>query len=60
MRPFVPVADREWVQALWAATLPLAWPVLPAGIAVLGMGWWPRPGQAWLGSLPWTWRGASR
>jgi hypothetical protein len=38
MRPFVPVADREWVPALWAAALPEAWPVLPAGIAMVADG----------------------
>ena len=38
MRPFVPVADREWVEALWRAALAPAWPLLPAGIAMLGDG----------------------
>ena len=35
MRPLAPVADREWVEQLWAAALPPAWPPLPAGIALL-------------------------
>jgi GNAT superfamily N-acetyltransferase len=35
MRPLAPVADREWVEQLWAAALPPAWPPLPAGIAML-------------------------
>jgi len=35
MRPLAPVADREWVEQLWAAALPPAWPLLPAGIARL-------------------------
>jgi GNAT superfamily N-acetyltransferase len=35
MRPLAPAADREWVEQLWAAALPPAWPPLPAGIAML-------------------------
>ena len=35
MRPLVPVADRGWVEELWAAALPPSWPPLPAGIALL-------------------------
>jgi GNAT superfamily N-acetyltransferase len=35
MRPLAPVADRGWVEELWAVALPPAWPPLPAGIAML-------------------------
>jgi GNAT superfamily N-acetyltransferase len=38
IRPFVPVADREWVQRLWVAAMPPSWPLLPAGIAMLADG----------------------
>lgn len=35
IRSFVPLADREGVEELWAAAMPAAWPLLPAGIAQL-------------------------
>jgi GNAT superfamily N-acetyltransferase len=35
MRPLAPSADRGWIEELWAAALPPAWPPLPAGIALL-------------------------
>jgi beta-N-acetylhexosaminidase len=38
IRPFVPAADREAVAQLWTAALASAWPLLPAGIAMLGDG----------------------
>jgi GNAT superfamily N-acetyltransferase len=38
IRPFAPAADREWAEGLWLATMPAAWPLLPAGIAMLGDG----------------------
>jgi GNAT superfamily N-acetyltransferase len=38
IRRYVPAADREWAQRLWAAAMPSWWPVLPAGIAVIGGG----------------------
>lgn len=38
IRSFAPVADRESVEELWAAAMPPAWPVLPAGIAQLRAG----------------------
>ena len=37
MRPFA-AADRERVEALWMAAMPPAWPLLMAGVAVLGEG----------------------
>jgi hypothetical protein len=44
MRPLAPVADREWVEQLWAAALPPAWPLLRAGIA-------PHLTAAWVSSV---------
>ena len=38
IRPFVPAADREWVQRLWATAMPPSWPLPPAGIAMLADG----------------------
>ena len=38
IRPFAQVADREWAEGLWAAAMPPSWPLLPAGIAILGEG----------------------
>jgi ribosomal protein S18 acetylase RimI-like enzyme len=38
MRPYVPAADRESVAALWTAALSPTWPLLPAGVAMLGDG----------------------
>jgi GNAT superfamily N-acetyltransferase len=38
MRRFVPEADRPWVHHLWAAALAPAWPVLPAGVAMVADG----------------------
>jgi GNAT superfamily N-acetyltransferase len=38
IRSFAPAADRESVERLWAAAMPSAWPLLPAGIARLGEG----------------------
>jgi GNAT superfamily N-acetyltransferase len=35
IRSFAPLADREGVERLWAAAMPPAWPLLPAGIARL-------------------------
>ncbi|HET9896483.1 MAG TPA: GNAT family N-acetyltransferase [Streptosporangiaceae bacterium] len=35
IRAFAPMADREAVERLWAAAMPPAWPVLPAGIGQL-------------------------
>lgn len=38
IRPFAQAADREWAEGLWLAAMPAAWPLLPAGLAVLGDG----------------------
>lgn len=38
IRPYRPVADRLWVEDLWAAAMPPAWPVLRAGIAAITEG----------------------
>lgn len=38
IRPFEPDAERPWVEKLWTAAMPQAWPVLPRGIAALGQG----------------------
>src|SRR5260370_4600970 len=38
IRSFAPAADRESVERLWAAAMPPAWPLLPAGITRLGEG----------------------
>ena len=39
IRPFAQAADREWAEGLWAAAMaPSSWPLLPAGIAMLGAG----------------------
>jgi hypothetical protein len=38
IRPFGQAADREWAEGLWAAAMPPSWPLLPAGIAMLGEG----------------------
>ena len=38
MRRFAPEADRPWVHDLWAAALAPAWPVLPAGVAMVADG----------------------
>jgi len=35
IRPFAPVADREWAEGLWVAAMASSWPLLPAGIALL-------------------------
>lgn len=37
IRPFA-AADREFVEGLWRAAMPPFWPLLPAGIALLGEG----------------------
>ena len=44
MRPLAPAADRGWMNELWAAALPSAWPPLPAGIA-------PHLTAAWVSSV---------
>jgi hypothetical protein len=38
IRAFVAAADRECVEALWRAAMPPSWPLLPAGVALLGEG----------------------
>lgn len=38
IRPYLPGADCPWVEELWAAAMPPAWPVLRAGIAALSEG----------------------
>jgi beta-N-acetylhexosaminidase len=38
VRPYRPVADRRWVEELWAAAMPPEWPVLREGIAALTEG----------------------
>jgi len=38
IRPYRPLTDRLWVEELWAAAMPPAWPVLRAGIAALTEG----------------------
>ncbi len=38
MRSFAAAADRDWVEALWTAAMPPAWPLLTAGIAMLDEG----------------------
>jgi GNAT superfamily N-acetyltransferase len=38
IRPFAQAADREWAEGLWVAAMAPAWPLLPAGIAMLGDG----------------------
>lgn len=38
IRPYRPAADCPWVEELWAAAMPPAWPVLRAGIAALTEG----------------------
>lgn len=38
IRPFVPAADGETIGRLWRAAMPSTWPLLPAGIALLGAG----------------------
>lgn len=38
IRPYRPAADCPWVEELWAAAMPQAWPVLRAGIAALTEG----------------------
>jgi beta-N-acetylhexosaminidase len=38
IRPYRPAADGPWVEELWAAAMPPAWPVLRAGIAALTEG----------------------
>jgi ribosomal protein S18 acetylase RimI-like enzyme len=38
IRPFARAGDRQWAQGLWVAAMPPSWPLLPAGIAVLGEG----------------------
>jgi GNAT superfamily N-acetyltransferase len=38
IRSYRPVADRDWVEELWAAAMPPAWPVLRAGIAAITEG----------------------
>jgi beta-N-acetylhexosaminidase len=35
IRPYLSAADRPWVEEMWAAAMPPAWPVLRAGIAAL-------------------------
>jgi GNAT superfamily N-acetyltransferase len=35
LRGFEPAADRALAEALWQASLPPAWPLLPEGIAML-------------------------
>ncbi|HEY7325584.1 MAG TPA: GNAT family N-acetyltransferase [Streptosporangiaceae bacterium] len=35
IRPYRPAADSPWVEELWAAAMPPAWPVLRTGIAAL-------------------------
>jgi GNAT superfamily N-acetyltransferase len=38
IRSFAAAADREFVAALWRAAMPPSWPLLPAGVALLGEG----------------------
>jgi beta-N-acetylhexosaminidase len=38
IRSYRPVADRDWVEELWAAAMPPAWPVLRAGVAAITEG----------------------
>jgi len=38
IRPYRPAADCPWVEELWSAAMPPAWPVLRAGIAALTEG----------------------
>ena len=38
IRPFAQAADWEWAEGLWAAAMPPSWPLLPAGIAMVGEG----------------------
>jgi beta-N-acetylhexosaminidase len=38
IRPYRPGTDCPWVEELWAAAMPPAWPVLRAGIAALSEG----------------------
>jgi beta-N-acetylhexosaminidase len=38
IRAFVAAADQECVEALWRAAMPASWPLLPAGVALLGEG----------------------
>ena len=38
IRSFTAAADREFVERLWVAAMPPAWPLLPAGITQLGEG----------------------
>jgi beta-N-acetylhexosaminidase len=38
IRPYRPAAECPWVEELWAAAMPPAWPVLRAGIAALTEG----------------------
>jgi hypothetical protein len=38
IRSFTAAADREFVERLWVAAMPPAWPLLPAGITRLGEG----------------------
>jgi beta-N-acetylhexosaminidase len=38
IRPYWPAGDVRWVEELWAAAMPPAWPVLPAGIAAITEG----------------------
>jgi hypothetical protein len=60
MRPFAAAADRERVEALWMAAMPPAWPLLMAGIAVLGEGLVAEAGGHPVGFAIMTWRGTSR
>jgi GNAT superfamily N-acetyltransferase len=38
IRPFLPTADREMTERLWRAAMPSDWPLLPAGVELLGAG----------------------
>jgi GNAT superfamily N-acetyltransferase len=38
IRPFAAAADWEFVERLWRAAMSRSWPLLPAGIALLGEG----------------------
>ena len=38
IRPFAATAGLQFVEGLWRAAMPRSWPLLPAGIALLGEG----------------------
>jgi hypothetical protein len=58
--PFGAKADRETMEQLWRKAMPPSWPVLPAGVELLGAGLGAEAGLVPGGAPPSIQRGASR